>query len=186
MSSARLRARYARSSASSSSHGASTSCAMRGIEATAVDPSADTSTGTSRQPNGSSPSARQASSTTPRSHGSRRKHIAIPAPSIPVSVRWSGRSTPAPSPVTPSAAQAPRCATAASPASARSTSSRDERPRASATRPMPQASRSRCLSSRSVEGLRISRLSGSRDVRRNEPPAVCLSASPAEAGEVAG
>ena len=79
----------------------------------------------------------------PRSHGSRRKHIAIPAPGVPVSVSWSGSSTPAPSPVTPSAAQAPRWATAASPASARSTSSRDARPFASATRPMPQASRSR-------------------------------------------
>ena len=88
-------------------------------------------------------SARHASSTIPRSQGSRRKHIARPAPSTPVSDLCNGSSKPAPSPLTPSAAQAPRWATAASPARARSRSSREARPCASATRPMPQASRSR-------------------------------------------
>ena len=102
---------------------------MRGMLATAVEPSAATSSGTSRQPAGSRPSARHASSTTFRSHGSRRKHIARPAPRVPVSAGESGSSTPAPSPVTPSAAHAPRCATAARPASARSSSSREARPR---------------------------------------------------------
>ena len=57
---------------------------MRGIDAVAVEPSAATSCGTSRQPTGSSPSARHASSTMFLSQGSRRKHIATPPPSIPV------------------------------------------------------------------------------------------------------
>ena len=56
---------------------------MRGMLATAVEPRAATSSGTSRQPAGSRPSARHASSTTFRSHGSRRKHIARPAPARP-------------------------------------------------------------------------------------------------------
>ena len=116
---------------------------MRGSEASAVTPSAEARIGTVRQPAGSRPSARHAFSTASRSQPSRRKHIASPAPGVPVIVGVRGRRTPAPSPVTPSAAQAPRCPTAASPASARSSSSREARPRTSATSPMPQASRSR-------------------------------------------
>ena len=119
---------------------------MRGMLATAEDPSAAGTTGTSRQPAGSSPSARQAFSTRTRVPGSRAKTIAKPAPGAPVSAAVSGMRMPAPSPVTPSAAQAPRCETAARPASARSSSSRDARPFASTTRPMPHASRSRTRS----------------------------------------
>ena len=156
--SARRRARDARSSASACAHGASKSCTMRGMLAVAVEPSAATSCGTSRHPAGSRPSDRQASSTMFFNQGSRRKHIAMPAPGSPVSAGASGSSTPAPSPVTPSAAHAPRWDTAPSPARQRSSSSRDARPRTSATRPMPQASRSsagsyrRC---RSSEGCRV-------------------------------
>ena len=78
-------------------------------------PSARRASRTARAPRRDTPPRR-----CPRATARARKHIASPAPSIPVSVGSSGSSTPAPSPVTPSAAHAPRCETAASPASARS------------------------------------------------------------------
>ena len=50
-----------------------------------MTPSASVLIGTLRQPLGSRPSARQESSTVARSQPSRRKHIASPAPGLPVS-----------------------------------------------------------------------------------------------------
>ena len=53
---------------------------MRGALASAPGPSADGSTGTSRQPSGSSPSSRQPCSTASRAPSSRMKTIANPHP----------------------------------------------------------------------------------------------------------
>ena len=111
---------------------------MRGMVASAPAPSAPVSTGTSRHSSGSIPSARQASSIAPRAASSRRKTIAMPG--LP---SGSGSSTPAPSPVLRSAAVAPRWRTLRSPSSRASTISREARPEESATKPIPQASRSR-------------------------------------------
>ena len=165
------RARAARSAASSRA---------------AVEPSADGSTGTSRQPSGSSPSARQASSTTPRNHGSRRKHIAIPAPCDAGQRRRERQQHPRAVPG--HAVRGPR-------ASVRDggepgEGAIDELARRTTARVGDEADAARVAfegsiveERRGAQGLRLS------ESRRNEGmrfPPVCLSASPAEAGEVAG
>ena len=166
---------------------------MRGIVASALSPSASGSTGTSRHSSGSSPSARHASSIASRADSSRRKTIATPrleaSPAEPATPgpnhlglpAGSGSSTPAPSPVFPSAAVAPRCRTLCSPSSRQSTISREARPWASATKPIPQASRStngpncpvrprcttrsRCVATGSGRSHRAARRGGGRGAR---------------------
>ena len=157
------------------------SCSIRGM-ASAVGRGGG-STGTSRQPSGSSPSVRQASSTPPRSHVAEEAHREPGAARRRSASARAAGAYPRRRPVTPSAALAPRCATAASPASRRSRSSRDARPPASATRPIPQASRSRGRSSRRVWCSQVFRLSDSKRKSWNVPPAGCSVASPAVAGE---
>ena len=116
--------------------------------------------GMGRQPRRTSPSAAQASATacsaTRRAVSSvaSRKAVTTPQPAEPSGARPASRATrakkacgigsriPAPSPETPSAATADRWRTQASPTRAESRRARLARPSASATRPMPQASRS--------------------------------------------
>jgi hypothetical protein len=115
---------------------------MSGALARAEPPSARGSVGTGRQPTTPRPSATHASSTRPRAASSRRNTIASPHHGPGTRLGASGNRTPAPSPVSPSAATAPRWPTRRSPSSAASRIAREARPRTSATKPMPQESRS--------------------------------------------
>ena len=88
------------------------------------------------------PSAAQARSTARRPSAPRRNTMARPRSGSGTSADGSGRSRPAPSPVRPSAAKAPRWRTRCSASRRASRTSREGRPESRATNPMPQASRS--------------------------------------------
>ena len=143
--SARRRARYARRSASSSADAERPQehelLDPSAASPRAVSPSASSSTGTGRQPAVSIPSAAQAASIPARAASSRRNTIASPHHGPGTSDAGIGSSTPAPSPVLPSAAYAPRWRIAREPLERRV-----EDPRATAGR--PRRRRSRCRRSR--------------------------------------
>ena len=129
------RARYSdRSHASGSSPGFwMRPCQIVGIVSRARSPSESASTGTGRQA-----PTRRCCSTSPRARPSHSNRT-ITARSSPSSFRGTWISSPAPSPLLPSASRPPRCASRASACTPRAT---DSWPSPGvATKPMPQAAR---------------------------------------------